>query len=245
MDTELTPAVARWRSKATACYLGWLLAAPGDRPTVAQIALVLAHAEYETRNGDSWPMADDEGAAQLRACNAAELAAINAGKLADGWWLYGDGTYGQAHRPGAVGILKYDTHPGDIKYAVWFAAFDDEPDGYRYMLAVIFRIAKAALCFDGATPATYSAALYRGCYFEGNHPGVRPCGNRPSPFNAAEQANVDVYAGDLSAILPGPTSALVGWEPPGNVPPAAAPPTRYPDPGGPADDTESATSTIQ
>lgn len=229
------PTTARWRSKATSAYLGWRLACPADDPTVDQIALVLAHAEIETGNGSAWPMANDEGATQLRACTVAELAAVAKGPLASGWWLYRDGTYGQAHRPGAVGILKYDSHPGGTAYAVWFAAFDDESDGYRYMLAVIFRIAKAALTFDGAATATYAAALYRGCYFEGDTPGARPCGGRTLPFNAAEEKNVTDYAGKLDAVLPGILAALAGWQPPGSMPPPAAPPTSFP--GGPADDT--------
>jgi hypothetical protein len=210
--------MSRWTDKATSLWLAWQDVTGATPPTMRALTLCLAQCEHETNCGDAWPMAHDEGATDLRACTPAEIAAINAGQLHKGYWLYADNTWGPAHKPGAIGIMQTDSHPGGISYAVWFAAFDDDRHGFGYFLHVIRRMVPSAILADTqASPSQFAQALYLSCYYEGVHTGARRCGARALPLNSGEQANVDDYARAVARLLATIELALVGWVPPGQA----------------------------
>lgn len=173
--------------------------------------LACAVAEHETNNGEAWPGTYNFGAVQLRGLTPDETARYAAGELKAGDRFAGN--------PG--GALHVDTHPtprGPQPYPVWFAAFPSRVDGIDYFLHTLSRLTSgvlgptrgpAWLCVE-ATPELVATAMLLGCYYEGSHAGMRPCGHRSLPLTVPETKNRDDYATaiqrgmDLLASVLGP-----------------------------------------
>jgi hypothetical protein len=152
----------------------------------------------------------------LRALNASEKQAFAAKTLQVGMWLYPDGSYGFTHRPDSIGTIRGDSDPNSGPFHVWFFASSSDVQGSAFMLRAGVRQARSVLDNPQCDAIEYAQALYvMCCYFGGFHAGARPCGKRPPPLNAAEQANVLDYANAIRKILPSIDAGLVAWSPPG------------------------------
>jgi hypothetical protein len=198
------------RAKAAALAAAWPRVT-GAPPNKNAIRLCLAQATHESHCGDDWPLSNNWGCCDYRPCNAAELVAITNGQLADGSWLYADGTFSSAHRPDAVAQMHTDVHPGGVRYHTWFAAFPDDVAGAAYYLKIAWRMAGAVLACEQATATDFATACYVHGYFEGVHPGARPVGRRTLPLTPPEAANVADYASAMNKVLPEIDAALQGW----------------------------------
>lgn len=228
---------ARWVQKAQALYTAWKQVSGKAPPSKTALLIALCQAQLETAAGDAWPLAHNWGAVDLRACNAKELAAIDAGTLKEGNWLFPDGSFSGTHQPNAVGVLHSDSHPtpsGPAWYHVWFGAFPDDVAGAAYFLRTVFRMVPADTLNDpNISIESYITQIYLHCYFEGTHAGARPCGKRTLPLTPPEQLNVNDYCGTVRRIMTGVLSALIGWDYPEDKPPVPRPapaPTQEPAP---------------
>ncbi len=211
--------------KANATCLAWKQLTGALPPSALALVIPMAQAQFETREGDAWPYSHNWGAMDYRACTASELAEIEAGTLCEGNWLFSDGTHDAAHDGSkqAVATLHRDTHADGSPFYVWFAASDDDVEGAKKFLRVIFGMAKTELLDPNVTGATYSLPLYMHCYYEGEPTPTlgapRPCGHRSLPLTLAEQHRVDVYAKNIDAIVKTIQGALdaAQWLPPGYI----------------------------
>lgn len=227
---------ARWVQKANALYTAWKRISGKAPPSNTALFIALCQAQFETTCGDAWPLAHNWGAVDHRPCNPEELAAIAAGTLKDGYWLYADGTFGAEHQATVVGVLHSDSHPtpkGPVWYHVWFGAFPDDVLGSVNFLHTVFRMVPAVLTDPNLSVETYVEGIYLHCYFEGTVGGARPCGKRTLPFTPPEQANVDHYAGTINRLMGGIRAALTGWEYAPPPPTPEPPPVPKPEPPAP------------
>jgi hypothetical protein len=208
----------RWEQKATALWAAWVRVTGQPPPNMNALKLVLAQAQHESFAGDCWDFSHNWGCCDLRALNAAEVAAFKAGTLQVGMWLYPDGSYGATHRPDSVGTIRGDSDPNTGPFRVWFFAGPTDIDGAAYMLKAGVRQARSVLADPACTANTYAEALYvMCCYYGGVHAGARPCGpHRVEPLNAAEKANILDYANAILRNLPPIDAGLAGWTPPGD-----------------------------
>lgn len=229
----------RWVEKANALSQAWKNVGGSFPPNKSIVLIALAQAQLETSAGDAWPLAHNWGAVDYRAVNAKELAAIDAGTLKDGSWLFPDGSWSADHRPEAVGILHSDSHPtpsGPSWFHVWFGAFPDDVAGAGNFLHTIFRmVSKEKLADPNLDAVGYATEIYLHCYFEGTVAGARPCGKRSIPLTPPEMANVNNYAKIITRIVAGLQSALKDWDVPLPIPVPIPPkpdpaPTPAPDP---------------
>jgi hypothetical protein len=214
-------------AKASAVQEAWTRSTGSQPPSKDAVAITVAQADFETRDGDAWSQCFNWGAVDLRAITAPEALAISNGALKDGDWLYPDGSHSSVRKPGAIGQLHTDTHPGSDgaeKYHTWFAAFDDDVAGAQHFLEVVFRMigdfdwtgARNLMVHD------YATRLYLHGYFEGEVPGARPYAARKLPLTNPEAANVTNYARSITECLVGIDKALTAWELPVTTPPPVA-----------------------
>lgn len=228
---------SRWVAKANACFQAWKNVSGNAPPGRNVFIFALAQAQLETSAGDAWPLAHNWGAVNYRSCNAKELAAIEAGTLKDGNWLYPDGTTSAEHNQNAVGVLHSDSHPtpsGPSWFHVWFGAFPDDVAGAANFVRTVLRmVPKETLADPDITSSLYAQALYLKGYFEGTVAGARPLGKRSLPLTPPEQANVDSYAKVIDRISTGINSALKGWTFPEEPKPQPTP-EPAPEPAPPA-----------
>lgn len=206
---------ARWISKANSLWEAWISATNSAPPNYNAVRMVLAQAQHETSCGDDWDSSHNWGACDLRALNLSEKAAFKNGDLKVGQWLYPDGSWGPEHRQDSTGTIRGDSDPNSGAFHVWFFAAPTDAEGAAYMLRAGVRGARNVLTDPQCDVGTYAKALYMQCYFGGFHAGARPCGRRPEPMNAAEQANINDYAGAMSKILPSIDAGLASWTLPG------------------------------
>lgn len=217
-------------AKAAALSQAWARVTGANPPTRAAVIYPLAQADFESMDGDAWggdKGPHDWGCTDLRAPNAAELAAISAGELKTGAWLHTDGTSSMDRRPGDVGQLHVDSHPGGATYSMFFAAFDDDTGGATYYLKIVLRMVGGLLSGPNATVDQFVTDLYEHGYFEGVHPTqaerakgmqpARPVGHRSLPWTPAEAENVRDYIGGVNRCIASQAPALAGWTVPGGA----------------------------
>ena len=197
--------------RATILRNAWIKVVGSPPPNKNAIVLCLAQAIHESQAGACWDNSGCWGCCDLRALNAAEVAAFKAGTLKVGWWLYPDNTFGPDHRPDSIGTIRGDSDPNNGAFHVWFFAGTQDA-GAAYYLRAGVRGARHVLADPACSPETFATALYvEVCYFGGTTSGSRPCGKRHPPYNAAELANINAYAGAMAKLMPAITSALAGW----------------------------------
>ena len=229
-----TESVKRWRRKAGAVVTAWE-SKYGRKPGLKTVIAVLAVAQHETACGDAWPGEHNWGACTLRGLTGpelnvlvmrglyptvrnrrdAEVVARNAQQA-----LLDHGLVAPSLERMAVKVprssIHCDSRPvanGSVAYFTWFANFDNDIDGAKYLIAVLcgaeIRKAAYSVLVTDANLNALARAMYDAHYYTGFY-------ERDRDYNGTKgsELNIASYAAALRRIEPEITAALAASVPP-------------------------------
>jgi hypothetical protein len=205
----MSDARARLWDKANSMHSAWLRKY-GEAPSHAALTLAMAHGEFETRLGDSWPGEHNVGACQERTLSVEEKVCLANAKL----WPATAIVPAAKSALEAAGLrsagLHCDSSPVHGPYFVFFRVFGSDVEGDEFFLHVAIdqRPSAGAVLLLGGPVYEYAARLYATKYFEGGH---------DPHTQEGRDANVADYANALTRTRATIEAALVGWTP-GAVP---------------------------